>query len=120
MSQLLQDLTRLGDELIVGELPAAHEVQKVLGALVNYIETGTLEAPERAPSAVVAQELHEDKAEIARLQAQVRSLQEAQVQPPPPAPEPTPAPEPPVEPVVQPVTPPAPEPPAEPVPPTSL
>lgn len=80
----LADLEQLGDQLISAELPA--DPRKILGALVHYIEHGSLQPPQRlAPDTV--RQVHEEASEIARLQDRVRQLEgDAKGEGPVPAP----------------------------------
>lgn len=118
MQSLLKQLEDLGDQIVAADLP--RDVRKILGGLVHFVETGSLEPPAPPVNTAAAQQINEDQAEIARLQDQVAQLTAAQAgskaAPEPIAPE---APTPPVPPAgavlplpPAPAEPPAPEPPA--------
>lgn len=73
---LIADLERLGDSLAAADLPADPRV--IVGALVHYVETGSLE-PVTYETPAETQATHEEQAEVARLRDQVEQLQ-AQVE----------------------------------------
>ena len=78
MPSLLKSLEDLGDQIVAADLPV--DVRKVLGGLVRYVETGSLEPPAAPLGREETQALSEADAEVARLRDQVAELQ-AQAQP---------------------------------------
>jgi hypothetical protein len=85
---LIADLEKLGESLAAADLP--HDARKILGALVHYVDTGSLD-PVVYNTPAERQVEHEEQAEIARLRDQVEQLQAAQAAQSPSAPAPAPA-----------------------------
>lgn len=81
---LLARLEDLGDGIVTADIPV--DVRKVLGALVHFIETGSLDPPE-APTPLAEQRaVHESESENLRLQQKIRELEAAQSDAAAPAP----------------------------------
>lgn len=73
---LLSKLEELGDSIVTADIPV--DVRKVLGALVRFVETGSLEPP-AAPAPVEEQRfVHEAESENLRLQQRIRELEGTQ------------------------------------------
>lgn len=89
MPSLLKQLEDLGDAIVSAEIPA--DSRKVLGALIYYVETGSLEPPAPPPSREEAQQISEADAEIARLRDQIATMQAEGVAAAPAAPAEIPA-----------------------------
>jgi hypothetical protein len=82
---LIADLDRLGESLAAADLPS--DARKILGALVRYVETGSLD-PVTYETPAESRVEDEKQAEIARLADRVATLEAEQTAQSPSAPAP--------------------------------
>ncbi len=73
MPSLLRQLEDLGDSLITADVPV--DARKILGAVVHYLETGSLEPVAPPPSAAQVTQVDEAEAENERLKARIAELE---------------------------------------------
>lgn len=115
-TSLLADLERLGENLLPGAVPVAQSLPKVIGGIIHFLETGSLEPPVAPIAPAVQSAIEEESAAVSRLSAQVEALTTLVTQQQAAAAATAPAPVAPADPTPAAATPPAPTPPPLPTP----